>query len=392
MAVSFQLSPKIQLGAQYFLYFGVMGMVLPYFNLYCFHIGFSGFQIGVISAVRSAVLVLFAIIWSLLADRFQIRRHIFLAALLMSTGIWSIYLVTTDFRFILIITIGYGIFYSPIISFLEAFTMDALGKDKENYGKIRVWGSVSFIAVVVLLGKLTDAYSVEIILTGVLILSGFQAIGAIWVPRDTIEERSKPPTFQAAGLLKMPILLFLFCAFLMLASHGAYYGFYSIHLERLGFNRTFIGIMWAVAATAEIGVMVKSRAILKRFSIHQVLLFSFMIAALRWFTLFFVRSPYLIISTQLLHAITYGAFHVSSILYIDALTPDDNKTLGQAANNAVTYGLGLMAGLFVSGLFYDRLGTDGLFLGSGVVALAGGAIFYAFQRWQRDQTIEKRSQ
>lgn len=388
MAHSFLFSQKLLLGTQYFLYFGVMGMVLPYFNLYCFHIGLSGFQIGVISAVRSAVLVLFSIMWSLFADRFQIRRHIFLYGLLLSTGIWSFYLFTIDFWLILTITIGYGIFYSPIISFLEAFTMDALGEDKVNYGNIRVWGSISFITVVVLIGKVIDDYSIGIILPLVLILSGFQVIGSLGIPHISIQ-RNKSPSFQTIGMMKMPIVIFLICACLMLASHGAYYGFYSIHLENLGFNRTFIGLMWAVAAAAEIVVMVKSKAILRRFSIHQVLTFSFMAAALRWFILFFVRSPFFIVSSQLLHAITYGAFHVSSILYIDALTPETNKTLGQAANNAVTYGLGLMIGFFISGALYDRLGTDGLFLVSGGIALSGGIVFFGFHQLRGRNAIQK---
>jgi len=37
---------KFVLGSQYFLYFGVMGIFLPYFNLYCYHLDFrqTGFR------------------------------------------------------------------------------------------------------------------------------------------------------------------------------------------------------------------------------------------------------------------------------------------------------------------------------------------------------------
>ena len=50
---------KFIISSQYFIYFGVLGIFLPYFNLYCYHLGFSGFQIGVLSALRSLVMVLF---------------------------------------------------------------------------------------------------------------------------------------------------------------------------------------------------------------------------------------------------------------------------------------------------------------------------------------------
>ena len=165
-----QGSFKFVIRSQYFIYFGVMGIFLPYFNLYCYHLGFSGVQIGTISAFRSVTLVVFSLIWGALADRFNIRRPIYIICNILSTLIWIFYLYTVDFWLMLIITISYGIFYAPIISFLEAFTMDILGPEKKSYGRIRVWGSMSFILVVVVLGRLIDLYSIELIL--VLILAG----------------------------------------------------------------------------------------------------------------------------------------------------------------------------------------------------------------------------
>jgi PPP family 3-phenylpropionic acid transporter len=82
-----------------------------------------------------------------------------------------------------------------------------------------------------------------------------------------------------------------------------------------------------------------------------------------------------ILLAQALHAITYGTFHMASILYIDRLTPEKSKTLGQAVNNAVQYGLGLMIGFFLNGFLYERAGSSVLFVISGCIALAGGLIF-----------------
>jgi PPP family 3-phenylpropionic acid transporter len=61
-----------------------------------------------------------------------------------------------------------------------------------------------------------------------------------------------------------------------------------------------------------------------------------------------------ILASQTLHAITYGAFHMAGILYMDHLSPASDKTLGQAINNAVTYGLGLTVGFFISGALFKR--------------------------------------
>ncbi|MGD8980801.1 MAG: MFS transporter [Desulfobacterales bacterium] len=369
---------KLVIGSQYFLYFGVMGVFLPYFNLYCYHLKFSGFQIGVLSGIRSIALVLFPLVWAGLADRFHIRRPIYIFCSFISTAIWAFYLYTTDFWAMLLITVFYGIFYSPIISFLEAFTMDVLGTEKKSYGKMRGWGTIAFIITVLLLGKVIDIYSIKIIIILIFFGSLAQALISIKIPDIQIKKQTSFSS-NAKVLLKRPVIVFLFCAFLMLVSHGTYYGFYSIHLENLGYGKTFIGVSWALASIAEIIVMIKSDIIFKRFSTDNVLFFSFMVAVLRWLGLFFTTSPVIILFLQILHAVTYGTFHVSSILYIDSLTPDEGKTLGQAVNNAVTYGLGLMVGFFINGYLFETLGTFTLFMISSFIALGGGLLLKCSQ-------------
>jgi len=374
------------IGSQYFLYFGVLGIFLPFFNLYCYHLGFSGFRIGILSAVRSVAMVLFPMIWGALADRLDARRPIYILCCFCSALIWMLYLFTVDFWPMLAITISYGIFYSPIISFLEAFSMDILGKEKKSYGRIRVWGSVSFIAVVLVLGKIIDLYSVEMIVVLILAGSLMLAVISLKIPDVRITKMNRLPG-GSRSFLERRVLVFLFCAFLMLVSHGAYYGFFSIHLENLGFGSTFIGLTWALASAAEILVMLRSGQIFNRFSINTVLIFSFMVAALRWLILFFVQSAALILLSQVLHALTYGTFHIASILYIDRLAPDKAKTLGQAVNNAISYGLGLMVGFFINGYLYEITGSFALFLISCLIALCGGLLFWGFCLIDRKRSV-----
>ena len=370
---------KWTVGTQYFIYFGVLGVFLPYFNLYCYHLGFSGAQIGAISATRSITMVVFALLWGVMADRFDARRPIYIFCNFASALLWALYFTTTAFWPMLLITMIYAAFHAPIISFLEAFTMDILGPEKEGYGRIRVWGSISFIMVVVVLGRVIDLFSIDLIL--VLIFAGSIMLGLMTfsVPRISID-RQAGGRKHLRSFLNLPVAVFLTCSFLMLVSHGTYYGFFSIHLENLGFSKTFIGIAWALASTAEILVMVTSKRLFARFSLEKVLIFSFAIASVRWIMLFFVTSAPLILLSQCLHAATYGTFHMASILYIDRLSPNHLKTFGQAVNNAVQYGLGLMIGFFLNGFLYDALGSYNLFMVSSGIAALGGLLF-AFSRF-----------
>ena len=377
---------RLVIGSQYFLYFGVLGIYLPFFNLYCYQLGFSGLNIGILSAARSVAMVVFPLIWGVLADRLGARRPIYILCSFCSALIWMQYLFTVEFGPMLAITLLYGMFYAPIISFLEAFTMDILGKEKKSYGHLRVWGSISFIAVVLVLGKVIDLYSVEIIV--VLILAGSLMFALISTQIPAMRPlKRKRLSGGAKNLLNGRVLVFLFCAFLMLVSHGAYYGFFSIHLENQGYGSTFIGLTWALASAAEILVMIRSDQIFRRFSLESVLIFSFLVAALRWIILFAAQSAAIILVSQVLHAITYGTFHIASILYIDRLTPDKAKTLGQAVNNAVSYGLGLMVGFFFNGYLYELSGSHTLFMISSLIALAGGVFFGAFYLVDRRRKV-----
>ncbi len=365
------------LAAQYFLYFGVMGIHLPFFNLYCYQIGFNGWQIGTLSATRSIVLIVFSITWGVLADRFQSRRPIYLFCNFASAALWGLFLLTTAFHWMLAITILYGIFYAPLISFLEAFSMDILGKGKKRYGRMRAWGSLAFITVVLVLGRIIDIYSIKIILSMIFAGSWVQAIVSLGFPRHH-PDRPLPRGGGLRMMLRPKVLIFLTCAFLMLVSHSAYYAFFSIHLSKLGFDNLFIGLSWSIAVAAEIVVMLQSERIFSRFRYQSVLAFSFIIAALRWGGLWATDSALGILILQLTHAITYATFHMASILYMDALAPEGTKTICQAVNNAVTYGLGLMVGFFISGALYEQIGSFALFALSGGFALMGGLLFQGF--------------
>jgi MFS transporter, PPP family, 3-phenylpropionic acid transporter len=365
------------LAAQYFLYFGVMGMQLPFFNLYCHDIGFNGWQIGTLSAARSVVLIIFGIGWGVVADRFRSRRSIYILCNFISAALWGLFLLTARFYWMMAITVLYGIFYAPLIAFLEAFTMDLLGTDKKRYGRMRAWGSLAFISVVLVLGRIIDLYSIKIILSLIFAGAWVQAFMSLGFPLP-----AQPPD-HAFGkglrdLLSLRVAGFFGCAFLMLVSHGAYYAFFSIHLDALGYDNFFIGLCWALAVGAEIVAMLFSERIFRRFSYETVILISFAVAVLRWTGLWMTASPVGILALQITHALTYGTFHMASVLYIDAMAPAEAKTTGQAVNNAVTYGMGLMVGFFISGALYERIGAFNLFAISGLIALVGGLLFLLF--------------
>lgn len=376
----------IALASQYCLYFGVLGVFLPYFNLYCFHLGLSAFEIGLLSSVRSVTMTLMPIAWSLLADRFLLRKQIYIFCNGCAALSWSLFLLTGTFSPMAAVTALYGFFFSPVISFLEAFSMDTLGPEKKRYGSIRVWGSISFITVVTVLGRILDEAPLSLVIWLILAGSILQTAVAFFVPKSA--PRSRPQVLKSLCFMwDIRIFVFLFSAVLMLMSHGAYYGFFSIRLEALGMPNALIGVAWAVASIVEVPVMFLSGKLFRRFSPESVLIVSFLAAGLRWALLATLSSPWFVLATQVLHAFTYAAFHMASILYMDRLTPEGSKTIGQSVNNAMTYGFGFMVGFLMSGWLFEAAGPSVMFWVSAGIALTGGAIFFSFVKLRRSDCL-----
>ena len=366
------------LSRQYFLYFAVLGVFLPYFNLYCYHIGMNGLQIGTISAVRSVVMVAFTLLWAALADRLMIRKGVFVFCNILSAVIWVFMLSAEGYGSILWISVIHAIFLGPMIAFLEAFTMETLEEDRGMYGRIRVWGSLGFIIMVVVMGRVAELYSLWLIVP--VILAGFiaQAVNSFKI--SGVSSRGGGlPSRGIKDIITARSSVFLAVGFLMLVSHGAYYGFFSIHLEKEGFGNLFMGVSWAVAIAAEITVMIFAQVFLKRFVMERVLLFSLIAAVVRWGVLGLTSNAIIILLSQCLHAFTYATFHVTSILFMDQLSSREFKTIGQSLNNSVQYGIGMMVGFFLAGYLYEVAGTAFAFIVSAGISGAAFIIMWTCQ-------------
>ena len=117
----------------------------------------------------------------------------------------------------------------------------------------------------------------------------------------------------------------------MQLAHGPYYTFFSIHLEALGYSRSFIGLMWALGVVAEILLFLVMARLLERFSLRQVLLASFLIAALRWLLLGQLADHLgVLLIAQLMHAATFGSFHAAAIHFVQRSFGHRQQGQGQA--------------------------------------------------------------
>lgn len=160
----------------------------------------------------------------------------------------------------------------------------------------------------------------------------------------------------------------------MQLSHGPYYTFLSIHLEALGYGRGLIGALWALGVVAEILLFLVMHRVLGVFSLRALLVASFLIASLRWVLLGTLADHLsVLIFAQILHAATFGAFHVAAIHFVQQRFGERYQGQGQALY-ATLAGVGGALGALYSGYAWQGVGATLTFGVAALAALAAAVI------------------
>ena len=380
--------PYWRLSGYYFFYFAFIGAFSPYFGLYLQSLAFSAWDIGLLMSQMQLMRLFGPYVWGALADRAERRVPIVRLAGAASLLGFAAFFLASDFVALLVAMALMAFFWSAALPLVETITFDHLREASARYSRIRLWGSVGFVVAVMGTGALLDMLPLRALLWVCLaILAGILACAAL-VPEAPVHctAGEAPPVGE---IVRQPRVAALLAAcFAMSAAHGALYIFYSIHLAEHGYGKTAIGALWSLGVLAEIGVfMVMSRALL-RFSLRTILLVCFVAAALRFAMIGWgVESVAIILVAQLLHGLTFGAFHAAAIAAVNRWFPGRSQARGQALYSSLSFGAGgLLGGLF-SGWSWDALGSASTYGASALFALIGLALVWG---WVRDERGEVR--
>lgn len=309
-------------------------------------------------------------IWGRLADRSHSRKTIILTTSLGALASTGLFYLSHELAIIAIAVAAMHFFLVGCIALVETTAMETITRHQWDYGRIRLWGSAGFILLSLGLGPLIDQWGLMLVPLTISLFQLFQTLIVTQLP----EAEPKP-----AGLPGQPFSLFYprkmlwfnLMGLLMLLSHGTYYGFMSIHLETNGFSKTAIGSLWALGVLAEIAILAQSNTILKRFSVSAILIATLLLAAIRW-TIYSLTLtwPWLILG-QVLHAFTFGAFHIAAIRRVFDTASPNHRATAQSWFSSLSYGAGLGSGLLLAGVLYNRIGAQSLFALMAATALLG---------------------
>ena len=382
------LVPYWRLSGYYFFYFAFVGVFSPYFGLYLQSLSFSAWDISVLMTQMQLMRLVGPYFWSALVDRFDLRM-----AVIRTSGAATLLLFCTLF-FVrsfeaLLLCIGlFSFFWVAALPLVETATFDHLRNDPGRYSRIRLWGSVGFIATVLGAGALLDHSSPgsQLWLCAAC-LAGLMGCGLSIPDSPQAHPHQEQPSI--GRILRQPhvIALLTACVF-MSAAHGALYVFYAIFLSEHGYSKSMVGTLWTLGVLVEIGLFFYMGRIMQRFSLRAILLASLGAAAIRFVTIgLAVDSPVVLAIAQLLHGLTFAAFHSAAIAAISRWFAGNTRARGQAVYSSLSFGAGGAIGGLVSGWAWEYFGGRVAFASGSLFAVLGLLVMY---RWGFELPAERR--
>ncbi|MDR1163886.1 MAG: MFS transporter [Candidatus Accumulibacter sp.] len=361
--------PYRRLSSYYFFYFAFVGACTPYFGLYLKSLGFSPWRIGVLLSQMQLMRLFGPYFWGALSDRIGRRISIVRTTGFLSLPIFSCLLFARSFESLLFLLALHSFFWVAALPLVETLTFEHLRERAADYGKVRLWGSVGFIAAVMSLGGLLDRFPASSALWACLL-----PLAGIFLSALTIPDSPARPVIDAAlpvaDILRRPRVVAFFAAvFAMTAAHGPLNVFYSIFLAAHGYGAVEIGALWTLGVLAEIAFFFFMPRLVRRYRLRAILLSSFSAAFIRFIMIGFgVESPVILIAAQLLHGLTFGAFHAASIASVGTLFPGKTRSRGQALYASASFGAGGLTGSLVSGWSWGSFGPSATFAAASAFA------------------------
>nr|BFD43599.1 MFS transporter [Pseudomonas sp. FFPRI_1] len=368
--------PYWRLSSFYLFYFALLGSTAPFLALYFDHLGFSSARIGELVAIPMLMRCVAPNLWGWLGDYSGRRLAIVRFGAVCTLLCFSLIFVSKSYAWLAMVMALHAFFWHAVLPQFEVITLAHLQGQTSRYSQIRLWGSIGFILTVVALGRLFEWLSLDIYPVALVVIMGGIVVSSLWVPNA--QPSTQGARLSAEGFLEQlrapGVLAFYLCVALMQMSHGPYYTFLTLHLERLGYTRGLIGMLWALGVVAEVLMFLAMSRILARFSVRRVLLASFLLAALRWLLLgSLAELLWVLLLAQVLHAATFGSFHAAAIHFVQRSFGARQQGQGQALYAALA-GTGGALGALYAGYSWNALGATLTFSIASVAALAAAVI------------------
>jgi hypothetical protein len=182
--------------------------------------------------------------------------------------------------------------------------------------------------------------------------------------------RHLPLFLLAASLIRRPAL---------------YCSFGTLHWRAEGPDSA-IWVLWSIGVIAEVALFAASARVIASVGTARLLMLAGLAAALRWSVMALDPPLVLLGPLQTLHAMSFGAAHVSAIHFLTHAVPEDRAATAQGLYAAAVAGIALGTATLASGPLYASF-AGAAYGAMALLALAGAACAYRLtQLWREGPT------
>ncbi len=368
----------------YVAFFAVVGIQMPFWPVWLESRGFGATEIGILLAVGTGGRIIASPLIAKLADRLGERRRPMIALTVGALAVFCLFALTGGFWSVLVVTVGFIFLWAPIMPLGETLVLQTTRAHDLQYGRVRLWGSVSFIIAAVLAGRLLVGHSADVIfwlLAGTL---GLTAISCFVLPdpRFTPESATSPQFRQF--LRDKKFVLFLLSAGLIQSSHGVLYVFGTLHWQSAGYSEDVIGWLWAEGVIAEVILFAFGAAVARRLDPPLLIIIGGVAGIIRWTLTGLTDAFPVLLIVQALHACTFGAVHLGAMNFIMLNVPTRVSATAMSLYSSFTMGLAMGLAMLIAGPLYGHFGSHAFLVMAGFAGV-GTAVAIALLRVSRAQ-------
>ena len=332
--------------------FLIHGVSLTYLPVWLDARGLSATEISIASSAPMMLRLVLTPGIAFVADRASAHRQMILAACFSALVFLGALMQPWPVVFTIVLIVLAQVATGTIMPMVDTVTMAEVKRRGLDYGRIRLWGSLTFILASYVAGFAVATQGVEAVLGLMIAGMALTAAAAIMLPRSDPAATSGAPRLTLAEVVALVrdkrFLLFLAVAGAIQASHAVIYVFGVLHWRAQGLSAGYIATLWAIAVLAEIALFWGGRWV-KGIGALELMLIGAGLGLVRWLAMAFDPSPLLLAPLQILHAATFAATHLGSMHWIAARVPAATAGTAQALLSTFTSGIAMAGAMLISG-------------------------------------------
>lgn len=383
-----QLTYGVRVGAFFGALFLIYGVHLPFLPLWLEWRGLTPGEISIVVALPYFLRLAVSPTIAFMADRTGQHRFAIIvlgwACVALSAVIGQLH----GFAAILIAAVGLSLAMTSIMPLTEVIAVGGVRRYGCDYGRMRLWGSLTFIVASSLAAWLIGWLGVSIVVWLILASCLTTVLTAYLLPLPARGEEAAAGTIDKVDgravlqLMRTPVfLMFLVACGFAQASHGTYYAFGSIHWAGQGLPPEVIGILWGIGVVAEIALFAWSGKVFERISVGGLMVVGSAACVLRWALMALDPGLPVLVVLQLLHGLTFGASHLAAIRFISLAVEQKLSGTAQALYATTAMGVAMGAATLASGWSYGSLGGGTYLIMAGISSLALIGAIGVFRLW-----------